>query len=255
MNNALIGYTGFVGQNLNSQGEFNHLYNSKNIEEIRGKSFDTVFCAGISAVKWKANKEPETDLKAVNNLLVNLKYVKAEKFIHISTVDVYPDPVAVDESTEINTEILHPYGKHRLMAENFIKENFENHFIIRLPGLFGNGLKKNIIFDLMNNNCLDMINAESVFQFYSLDNIYRDIIKVTQSGIRLFNFATEPVSVDEVANKVFNSNFKGNPDKPKAVYDMQTQHADIFGREKYIYNKAEVLSDIKSFVERSKVVL
>lgn len=47
---ALVGYTGkfkfpyqgFVGQNLAQQYSFSHFYNSKNLEEIRGKSFDLV---------------------------------------------------------------------------------------------------------------------------------------------------------------------------------------------------------------------
>ena len=33
MNDALIGYTGFVGGNLQNQRRFDFLYNSKNIEK------------------------------------------------------------------------------------------------------------------------------------------------------------------------------------------------------------------------------
>jgi len=255
MKKALIGYTGFVGQNLLNQGDFNFIYNSKNINEIQGEEFDEIYCAGISAVKWKANKEPEADLAAVNGLLENLMGVKAKTFIHISTVDVYSSPTDIDEDTEINPEVLQPYGKHRLIAENFVKNNFKNTFIIRLPGLFGDGLKKNIIFDFMHNNCLDMINGDSVFQFYNLDYIYRDIEVLKSKGVYLCNFATEPVRVKDVAKEAFGLDFDGNKTNPPAVYDMKTKHAGLFGKETYLYNKNEVFEDIKKYVEKAKAAV
>jgi len=33
-----------------------------------------------------------------------------------------------------------------------------------LPGLFGDGLKKNVIYDLMNNNLPDKIQAEGKYR-------------------------------------------------------------------------------------------
>ena len=84
MNNALIGYTGFVGSNLAEQAPFEHLYNSKNIEEMNGEHFDTVVCAGVSAVKWLANKEPENDRANIAKLEATLASIKAKKFILIS---------------------------------------------------------------------------------------------------------------------------------------------------------------------------
>ena len=51
---CLIGYTGFVGGNLARQYAFDDCYNSRNIEQIRGRSYDLVVCCGVSAVKWQA---------------------------------------------------------------------------------------------------------------------------------------------------------------------------------------------------------
>ena len=61
MKRCLIGYTGFVGNNLAEQTEFDFVYNSKNIHEIQGKTFDIVYCAGMPGTKWIANKNPEKD--------------------------------------------------------------------------------------------------------------------------------------------------------------------------------------------------
>ena len=56
---ALIGYTGFVGSNLLRQRPFDACFNSSNIDQIAGRSFDLVVCCGARAEKWKANADPE----------------------------------------------------------------------------------------------------------------------------------------------------------------------------------------------------
>ncbi|WP_240726031.1 MULTISPECIES: hypothetical protein [unclassified Escherichia] len=60
---ALIGYSGFVGTTLLRQRRFDALYRSTNIDEIFGKTFDTVVCAAAPAQKWLANKDPADDIK------------------------------------------------------------------------------------------------------------------------------------------------------------------------------------------------
>ncbi|MGG4394305.1 NAD-dependent epimerase/dehydratase family protein [Paenibacillus thiaminolyticus] len=152
MNNALIGYTGFVGSNLKKQMGFTDYYNSQNIKDIENKSYDIIVCAGVKAEKWFATKYPEKDMESINILLNHLQKVKARKFILISTIDVYDKPVDVDENTIINVQGLQPYGLHRYYVENWVKSNFDDYLILRLPALFGKGLKKNFIFDLLTIN-------------------------------------------------------------------------------------------------------
>lgn len=147
---SLIGHTGFVGSNLTEQTNFNFLYNSSNINEINGREFDLLIIAAPSAIKWKANQEPEKDLGMINNLINSLKKAKAKQVVQISTIDIYKTPSDIDENTTIETEGLHPYGKNRFYLEEFIRQQFKNHLIIRLPALFGEGLKKNFIYDFLN---------------------------------------------------------------------------------------------------------
>lgn len=149
MKSCLIGYTGFVGGNLDNQYNFNYKYNSKNINDIIGEEFDLVVCAGVRAQKWLANTYPEQDMKEINSLIDKIKTIKAKKFVLISTIDIYKNPVGVNESKGIELENLHPYGKHRIELEHWVMDNFENSLIVRLPALFGQGLKKNFIYDLI----------------------------------------------------------------------------------------------------------
>ncbi len=147
---ALIGFTGFVGHHLWQQHSFSHGYHSGNIETIRGRVFDLLVCCGIRAEKWLANQQPEKDWAQIQALLDQLKTVKAEKVVLISTVDVYPQPWRVDEATYPDPEAGHAYGRHRLWAEKKLAQYFQDLTIVRLPALFGQGLKKNFIFDLLH---------------------------------------------------------------------------------------------------------
>lgn len=247
---GLIGYTGFVGSNLKEQAQFDKFYNSDNISDIEGNFFDMVVCAGVYAEKWKANKYPEKDLEGINNLLGHLKKVSAERFILISTVDVYPEPLGVDENTPICTEKLHTYGKNRYYVEQFVRENFDNVLIVRLPALFGRGLKKNFVHDLINKEFLDYTHYKSIFQFYYLEHLWSDIRTALNNNLKLLNITSEPMAAGELAYKCFHRKFKNVTEKSPAHYDVKSRHHHLYGGENgYLYFKEEVLADLKDYLQ------
>lgn len=250
MKTALIGHTGFVGSNLATQNSFSDCYNTKNIDQIDGKSYDLVISAGARAEKWRINQEPEKDRAEIEDLIRHIETVKAKKLILISTVDVYKHPIAVDEDTSIDTKGLQAYGLNRYYLEQYCKDKFDT-LIVRLPALFGRGLKKNVIYDLLHNNNVDRIHHDGSFQYYNLNNIWADIQTALSNNLQLVNFATEPVTTAEIAKKCFGlSNFDNEPEDVVAgSYDMHTRYAKIFnGQGFYIYNKQQVLEDIEDFV-------
>jgi len=247
-NAALIGYTGFVGRNILNQQQFTHLYNSKNIEEIQGKEFDLIVCAGAPGVKWIANKEPGKDYDSIKRLMDCLKKVKTKEFVLISTINVYSKPSKVDEDTPIEISGLLPYGKHRRILEQFAESRF-SATIIRLPGLFGEGIKKNMIYDLLNYNRVETIQEGSIFQFYNLDYIWMDINKTLQHNIKILNLATEPVSAEELGKYCFGFDFTHKTTKSAPHYDMRTKYGVLWGQNSsYLYPKLTILQDLKSFV-------
>lgn len=247
---ALVGHTGFVGSNLLSQAHFDECYNSKNIQQIQGKSFDLLVCAGVYAEKWKANQNPEMDRQNISLLLQPLEKVRAKKFLLISTVDVYKNPVGVSEKDKVVTEGLHPYGLHRYQVEEWAYQHFPDCLVVRLPGLFGKGLKKNFIYDMIHNNLLHLTDHRSQFQFYDLKDLWQHILIAQKQGLKLVHFATEPVSVQEVARQGFGIDFSNTTEKAPVYYDLKTIHHDLYhGAGNYLYRKPEVLARIKSFVQ------
>lgn len=254
MISGLIGFTGFVGGNLHHQKKFDQLYNSKNIQSIIEQKFDLLVCAGAPAVKWLANKEPLKDKENLQKLINCLAKVSTQKLVLISTVDVYPNPLNVDEDSPINREILQPYGKHRLELEDYITANF-NTLVIRLPGLFGQGLKKNIIYDFLNNNIGDWINKDSVFQFYDLAHLWDDIQTAIKHDLPLVNFATEPLSVAEVAREAFGFEFTNPSLQQPAQYNMKSKYSQLFNSSQagYLYSRKQVLRDLHEFIRQQNL--
>lgn len=257
MTNALIGYTGFVGGNIDSQGTFEDKYNTSNIQYIDGKEYDLIVSAATYAEMWKINQDPEGDKAQISALIGHLKTVKAKKFVLISTVGVYKNPNGADEDTPLETKGLAPYGANRQYLEQFVSDNF-NALIVRLPGLLGPGLKKNVIFDLMNNNMLENIHHAGTYQYYNLGNIWKDINIALDNNLQLINFATEPIRTDELAAHCFGINdFDQEPEGVKPAYwDMHSKHAELYGGTiPYLYGKRQVLDDIKKFVTNERVAV
>ncbi|MBV8846006.1 MAG: NAD(P)-dependent oxidoreductase [Bryobacterales bacterium] len=252
MQAALIGASGFVGGNL-PHDLFKDLFRSTNIEDIKGKTYDLVVCAGAPAAKWKANQDPEGDLANLQRLTACLAEVNTKQFLLISTVDVYHTPVAVDEDTPIEPAKTQPYGKHRYFLETFVRDKFPHSSIVRLPGLFGRGLKKNIIFDLIHRNALHLSHADSYFQFYCLDHLWRDLAIPLRARMPLVNFATEPVQVRQMARECFGEDFDNVTNTPPARYDMRTKFAERFGAEgPYLYTAKQTFDEIRLFAARTK---
>ncbi|MBF4694517.1 NAD-dependent epimerase/dehydratase family protein [Fusibacter ferrireducens] len=148
---ALVGYTGFVGGVLCRSHAFDCLYNSKNIKEAYGTMPDLLVYCGVKAVKYIANQNPDADLQHIHETIENIKAIGAKKLILISTIDVYYAPNQMDEMTELKADMHpEPYGRHRLMLEEWVMANVEEYHIVRLPGLFGHGIKKNFIYDMIH---------------------------------------------------------------------------------------------------------
>lgn len=251
MRTALIGYTGFVGGNINSQHVFDDVYNSRNIADIEGQEYDLVVSAANRAEMWRINQEPEKDLAEIDEFIDHIKKADIKKLVLISTVGVYKNPNGADEDTPIETDGLLPYGLNRHYLEQFCRDNFDTT-IVRLPGLFGDGLKKNAIFDLLHDNMVENIHADGTYQYYNLANIWKDISIALENNLSLVNLATPPVATSEVARVAFGIDFTNRPEGvTPAFWDMHSKYAEVYGSEgDYLYTKEQELADIKQFVER-----
>lgn len=105
-------------------------------------------------------------------------------------------------------------------------------------------------FRQLGFSALNFTDSRSMYQFYNLAHLWKDIQTALGSGITLWHAATESVSIGEVYEYITGKKFMNELDGDLADYGCRTIYAEIFdGMNGYIADKATVLADINSFVK------
>ena len=198
---SIVGYSGFVGSNLCAAYDFDGKYDKDNIKEAFGTNPDVLFYSGVPAQKFIANKFPDQDFETVVEALDNMKKINPKKVVLISSVDVYKEPNGKNESSFMDKENLHPYGANRLWLEEQVKENFEDYFIVRLPGLYGINLKKNFIFDYLNF-IPSMLNEAKFAQLSAKEPKLSELYTLQDNGFYKLNDGIDRESTKAIFKKL-----------------------------------------------------
>lgn len=235
---AIIGHTGFVGGHLTRQHGFEARFNTSNIGDALGRRFSTVVCAAAPGSMFEANRSPDRDMERIEHLIQSLSRIKAEHFVLISTIAVLEDPAdQVDELTD-RFESSKAYGRNRRYLESFCSDHFKSCRVLRLPALFGRGLRKNFVFDLLHpapsmltrtlyERVLDSLPSElsrvlaGVYEWDATLNVYKiNRDGLTESGQR---HELEAALNDSCLSAVQFT----NPETTYQLYDMERLWSDI----------------------------
>lgn len=246
----LIGDTGLIGTALKDSINFDFSFNSKNINSFSDFNFDRydLYLSCLPATKWIVNQNLENDIKNINQILNIICKYKYLNIILISTIDVYCESEKyVNENDAPNIKTFN-YGSNRylfeLLVTQFIK--YESIKIFRLPALFNKNIKKNILFDLINNNNVDKINENSCFQWYDLKNLHKDIIFFSKNykNDKTFNLFPEPIETKEIIRFFPQHINKMQNHAQRIEYNFKSKYFDSG----YIKDKQTVLSEINTFI-------
>lgn len=139
---------------------------------FRGRECDLLVNADGNSKKYLAAESPveEFDL-SVASVLRALHDFRFRNYLHVSTIDVYPDhenPRNNGEDAPINPGRLSPYGLHKYLAELLVRSYAPRWRIVRLGGVLGPGLKKNPVFDLIHDRPL-RVHEDSRYQYLPVD--------------------------------------------------------------------------------------
>lgn len=249
-----------MGANVAAAHNFTDLYNSSNIGDIRGKSYDLIVSAANRADSHRINQHPAEDRAAIDEYLAVVATVHATKIVLVSTVCVYPGGTSPDETTPLSAEGLTPYGANRLHAEQRLYEQFDV-LALRLPQLYGIELKKGIVYDLLNDYRVEHIRPEGRFQYYDLRRLWADAQVALDAGINALNVATPPLSSARVAAECFGIDIadqvvagEESPFAQMYTRDMRTIHSDLFGGPPgYLIQESAEVAALKDFARAASV--
>lgn len=107
-----------------------------------------------------------------------------------------------------------------------------------------------IKFKNLGFSALNFTDSRSVYQFYNLSRLWKDIMTSLDAGLTMWHPATEPVSAGELYEYLTKNKFVNELGGKPADYNYKTLYADVFGgKDGYICGKESVLKDIKEFAE------
>lgn len=191
---VLVGSTGFVGGNLMAKGRFTKAYHSTDIAQGFGAQNDLVVYAGVPAAMFLANRDPEADLAVMRAARENLRRLAPKKLVLVSSICVYADSRGKTEADAPTPEGLAAYGANRLRLENWVREDRPDALIVRLPALYGLGLKKNFLYDL-HTVTPAMLKTEKYAELAEKSELVRTSYTDKGNGFYALNGRAEPAAL------------------------------------------------------------
>jgi hypothetical protein len=194
------------------------------------------------------NKDTQTDIETVVDIIKSIGNVTYKNIYLISTIDVYENsPIGSDEEFDPVFKNF-SYGSNRYLFEKMVVKHliYENVKIFRLPALFSKNIKKNILYDLLNNNNVHMINKNSSFQWYNLNDLVNDINLYEEKYPNdiIINLFTEPLDSEEIINLFPEHKEKVGYLDNRINYDFKTKYSSTG----YIKTKEIILTEIKNLI-------
>ena len=225
----LVGSTGVVGGNLRAKHDFTAVCHSSDIAAQYGTQPDLCVYAGVPAAMFLANADPEADLAVMRAARENLRKIAPKAVVLISSIAVFADSRGRCETDAPGTEGLPAYGRNRLQLEQWVREDFPNALIVRLPALYGIGLKKNFLFDL-HTITPAMLKPEKYNELAEKSPLVKTGYTLADNGFYKLNG-----TVDKAALKAF---FAGNDFNALAFTDSRSRYQ--------FYNLGRLWQDIEA---------
>jgi nucleoside-diphosphate-sugar epimerase len=190
---GVIGCEGFVGASLcryisTTDNDLVKIHRN-NFDDSQEIKFDVLINAATPSKKYWALNNPLDDFQATVGLTAEVVYNwQYDKLIQISTISA-------------QCQLDHPYGINKYLAEQLVLTHNDNNLIIRLGNLFGEGLKKGIVYDIINNNTL-FVSGNSRYTFIDVDKAAKIIYeKLGSKGIEGVS-SRNSISLKEIVSEL-----------------------------------------------------
>lgn len=201
---AVVGSSGFVGKALiRATREFNFevtCVTRQNYDECKKMSYDYVINTAMPSKRFWSLNNPVDDINETVLKTAKIFYEwHYEKFIQISSI-----------SAEKQLDI--PYGRHKRAAEVIVEKD-ESALIVRLGAMYGNGLLKSALFDLVNKNHI-YVDINSEYNYINVDYAAKHILNnLDLKGIQNIG-ASDSISLLEISKDIWeNPSYEGRLEK------------------------------------------
>lgn len=234
-----------------------------NIEKINPKKL--VLISTVDVLKNPNGKDEDSDIDTENLHAYGLNRYRLEQWVEEKYSDALIIRLPGLFGLNIKKNFIYDYINvipSMLKADKFEELSGKDSSLVNFYELQTNGFYKCRVIDSdekevlkktfkkLGFTALNFTDSRNVYQFYPLSRLWNDIQTAIDNDLRMWHPATEPVSASEVYKYLCEEEFINEvADKP-VFYDYKTKYAKLFGgSDSYIMNKADVLDEIKKFVE------
>lgn len=207
----VLGGNGFVGsafvREAQRRGYQTLCVDKEEYAAACGSACQLLINANGNSKKYLAAQNPmlEFDL-SVRSVLHSLHDFKTARYVYLSSMDVYYPDVQLQETNAedkpISCERQSPYGCHKFLAEQVVRQHAKDWLVFRMGGFVGQGLWKNSVFDLLTGQPL-RVHPDSCYQYLNTADLARIVLDMAErEDVRndTFNIAGEGlISLRDVA--------------------------------------------------------
>jgi nucleoside-diphosphate-sugar epimerase len=205
----VLGGNGLIGSSIikellkKKQRVFN--INRANYKKFINKRCDIFIYANGNSNKYFAKQNPFLDFEfSVSTVIKSINDFHFKKFIFLSSCDVY-DKISKTSTSEntLITKSNNFYGKNKYISESIVKSYCKKWLIIRMGPLIGSNLKKNAIFNLINNKKVyaNIFSRSSFILTETVSKILLRLIDINKNEI--FNIsARDSISFKTIKKKM-----------------------------------------------------
>lgn len=249
MKEILIGASGFVGSTyLKINPNARVITREELYLDPHREVCEKLVIAAPSANKWFANKNPLEDKADVERLFHHIeRKFEPARILLFSTIDVYGELSGVTEMSNENPS--NSYGESRDFLAKTLS-SFCPTTSIRLPGLFGPNLKKNLLYDIKHErrDFISNVNRNSTFQWIDVRKAIEMANTFYAEEMEKVNIVTEPISVVDIpiSNWKWRNLLKEEGDC--VSYNVRTEK----NPNGYFFNKETVLESMCKWIADEK---
>lgn len=253
----VLGANGFLGSSIT---EYLDSINAKfkpitrdNYENFKNKKCDILINANGNSKKYLANEDRALDFElSVSSVSRSLNDFKFNKYIYLSSSDIYPVVKHTTTNEDEPLDILKQsnYGFHKYLAELLVKKYSQKWLIFRLGGFVGKNLKKNPIYDIINQKKL-WLKKNSRLQIMNSLNMSKIIIDMSLSKKKnqIFNLSGKgTISINEII-KMHGKTHRFKYDKNSKFFTSEMNIEKILKLKKFSRYILNSKAEVKSFFD------
>lgn len=250
-NDVIIGGTGFLGEKIAKCIKNPFIVNTKTkIKDLKKiEKTNILYLCAPTSLRFKSIENPEEDLNQILDILKKILIISPKKIIFFSTVDAFGKfKMNTDKSYNNYFSENNFYGFNRWYLEKFLLYKYKDVSIIRLTNMYGENLRKNVIFDILKSNKKITL-SDDIQQWVNADLIAKLIVKLKNRLPKFMIINSEPIRVSEIKVNVFskkNINFiksKRNYDL-KSYYRIKDRKLIRVSKPGYHFSKKFILDDM-----------